>query len=72
MAKERNSLGPTDEELKQAFKEETGKDPTAKELEEFKAQAMEGDVEDMGFTKEDARKAFKETNGREPTAKELE
>ena len=32
---------PTDEEMKEAFKEETGREPTAKELEEFKAQASE-------------------------------
>ena len=30
---------PTEEEIKAAFKEETGRDATPKELEEFKAQA---------------------------------
>jgi len=28
---------PTDAEMKQAFKEEMGREPTAKELEDFKA-----------------------------------
>jgi hypothetical protein len=30
---------PTEAEIKEAFKEETGREPTAKELEEFKSQA---------------------------------
>jgi hypothetical protein len=32
-------IRPSEEEIKSAFKEETGRDPTPKELEEFKAQA---------------------------------
>ena len=43
---------PADEDIKQAFKEETGREPTAKELEEFKEMAnnpkMEG-FEEGGY-----------------------
>lgn len=64
---------PTDDELRQAYKEEMGREPTAKELEEFKTQAMEGleDGEVSLPTDKEYREMFKEEKGREPTAKEL-
>lgn len=64
---------PTEQEFREAFKKDTGNEPTAKDMEEFKqmtdeAQNAESDIP----ADEDIKQAFKEETGREPTAKELE
>ena len=73
-----NDRVPSDQEIKQAFKDEMGREPTAKELEDFKEQAAGPEPEEGAFPKDtmptdaDLKAAFKDVEGREPTADELQ
>ena len=60
---------PSEAEFTDAIKKEYGRDPTAKELEEFRQASAVGDApDDIMPSEKEIREAFKEETGREPTA----
>ena len=56
--------------MRQAFKDEVGRDATPAELEDFKKQASEPEAQMP--TEEELKAAFKEETGKDPTPDELE